>query len=913
MLPLETMFAGCYIFRMSKSPMMRQYDTAKEACGDALLFFRMGDFYELFYEDAKTASKELGLTLTSRDKSENAIPMAGFPHHQLDTYLSRLIQAGYRVAVCEQVEDPKTAKGLVKREIAQVVSPGTISDQALLDPAESNYLVAVATTREKTPKSNSNFAAIHSFGVAWAELATGRFYTTTVVESRLLDLLTRLSAKEILVSDRDIETIDLSDLHTMVTQRPHWSFSKKMAVETLQGQLGVATLDGFGLEVFGQPAVCAAGAIIEYLKENQKASLEHFDRLLPFRQSEFVEIDAASWRSLEISRTIRSGSREGSLFGVIDRSSTPMGSRMLGDWLAAPLASRDAINLRHDVVGEISKDQKLRNGIREQLKGMSDMQRLLARVATSRTSPRDLKAIERTLASLPAIKQLLASRKSQWLGQMEADLDLCVDLRKELEASLVDSCPAHARDGGFIREGYDSSLDELRKLAAGGKQWIANYQQSICDKTGIPSLKVGYNKVFGYYLEVTNTHKDKVPDDFIRKQTLKNAERYITPELKEYEEKVLSADSQADNREQQLLDQLRELVRSHTARLKSNSEIIAQLDAIAGLAQLAIEQSYCRPELCDDRVLEIHEGRHPVLDVVEPLGAFVPNDTRIEDESGFLHLITGPNMAGKSTYIRQVALISLLAQIGSFVPAKKAKIGVVDKIFARVGASDELSKGQSTFMVEMTETARILNTATDRSLVILDEIGRGTSTYDGVSLAWSIVEYLHDQIGARTLFATHYHELTELEESLEGVANFNVSVQEWDEKIVFLHKIVPGSADKSYGIQVARLAGVPKWVNNRAEKILEKLEASGDTEHNREVVKSNASSSRNSKGEMQLTLFGPATHPLVDKIKGLDANNLTPMNALEILHEWKQELDADEEVEPPAPTVTSNPRSNSNA
>ncbi len=824
------------ICNMSKSPMMQQYDTAKKACGDAILFFRMGDFYELFYEDAKTAAKELGLTLTSRDKSENAVPMAGFPHHQLDTYLGRLIQAGFRVAVCDQVEDPKTAKGLVKREISQVVSPGTVSDQSLLEPTESNYIAAVAISSEKPARSGPPNDPV--LGLAWAELATGRFFTTTVTQLTLPDLLARLGAKEILVSERDAHRIVLPASAAMITRRPHWSFSEKLANQALTNQLGVATLAGFGLEQFDPAAVCAAGAIIEYLKENQRASLEHFDRIQPFRQSEYVEIDMASWRSLEISRTIRSGTREGSLFGVIDRSITPMGSRMLGDWLAAPLANCEAIGKRHDAVEEICKNQKLKNGLREQLKGISDLQRLLARVATSRTSPRDLRAIGNTLASIPSIKAKLAGRTSQWLAELESELDLCVDLRKELEQALIDNPPLQPKDGGFIREGYDSSLDELRKLAAGGKQWIANYQQAVCDSTGIPSLKVGYNRVFGYYLEVTNTHQDKIPENFIRKQTLKNAERYITPELKEYEEKVLTADSQAEERELELLGQLRELVRTQTARLKSNAEIVATLDAIAGLAQLAVEQSYCRPEITDEGVLKIVEGRHPVLDVVEPLGAFVPNDTVMETGSAFLHLVTGPNMAGKSTYIRQVALITLLAQIGSFVPAKSARIGIVDKIFARVGASDELSRGQSTFMVEMTETARILNTATSQSLVILDEIGRGTSTYDGVSLAWSIVEYLHDQIGCRTLFATHYHELTELEESLEGVQNFNVAVQEWDEKIVFLHKIIPGGADKSYGIHVARLAGVPNWVNSRAEQILQKLEASGEAEQQREVVKS---------------------------------------------------------------------------
>jgi DNA mismatch repair protein MutS len=874
--------------------MMRQYDEAKQACGDALLFFRMGDFYELFHDDAKVAGKVLGLNVTSRDKSKS-VPMAGFPHHQLDSYLGKLIKQGYRVAVCDQVEDPKTAKGLVKREVSQIVSPGTVTDQALLDPAVSNYLVAVlpestkkkkSTKKESEPFNPSN----QRFGVAWAEISTGRFYATSVLQNQLTDLLARLGASEILVPDRFSEFDKEQFPSAMVTRRPDWSFGVQTAEELLMKQFKVASLDGFGLIEFGEVAVGAAGAILEYIRETQRASLEHFDRIQAYRQSSFVEIDSATWRSLEISQTIRTGERDGSLFGVIDRSKTPMGSRLLGEWLANPLTELGAVTYRQDAVQEFCDQQTLRNEIRDYLKGIFDLQRLLARVATGRSTPRDLENICKTLAAVPSLKAKLTGRKSKWLQQLEADLDLCADLRAELENALADPCPVQIKDGNFIREGFDKKLDELRKLAAGGKQWIAQYQQKICEETGIPSLKVGFNKVFGYYLECTHTHRDKVPADFIRKQTLKNAERFITPELKEYEEKVLSADSKADELELKLFDELRQLVRAQTARLKSNAEIIATLDAISGLAQLAVEQNYSRPTMTEDSITSIIEGRHPVLDVIEPLGAFIPNDSRIDEENGFLHLITGPNMAGKSTYIRQVALISLLGQIGSFVPAKSATLGMVDKIFARVGASDELSRGQSTFMVEMTETARILNTATSRSLVILDEIGRGTSTYDGVSLAWAIVEFLHDQLGCRTLFATHYHELTELEKDFKGVANFNVAVREWDEKIVFLHKIVRGGADKSYGIHVARLAGVPSWVNRRAEQILEKLESSGDVEANKEAIKSSSESNRRPGGEIQMTLFGAATHPLVDKIKALDANQMTPIKALQVLHEWQSEL-----------------------
>jgi DNA mismatch repair protein MutS len=863
--------------------MMKQYHEAKKACGDALLFFRMGDFYELFHEDAKSAAKVLGLTLTSRDKA-NTVPMAGFPHHQLDSYLAKLIKKGHRVAVCEQVEDPKKAKGLVKREVTQLVTPGTIVDSDLLDPSQSNYLTAVF------PAWFVDKKAVDRFGVAWADISTGQFVVTVVPKDGLEGLLQRLNPAEILLPEKVGESLDETLANFQPgsrTVRPDWAFGQEASENLLHKQLNVATLDGFAIDSFGPAAVCAAGAVIEYLRETQKSVLEHVDSIRPFHVSDYVKIDSATWRSLEINQTLRTGNSDGSLFGVIDRSQTPMGSRLLGQWLMTPLVEIDDIVARHEAVAELVENGTLRSHIRDSLKGVFDLQRLIARVATGRVSPRDLSSIAQTLAKVPAIKAKLTDRKSKLLNGLESELDLCAELRGELDQALIESCPPHVRDGNFINDGYDQKLDDLRKLAAGGKQWIANYQQSICDTTGIPSLKVGYTKVFGYYLEVTNTHKDKVPDFFIRKQTLKNAERYITPELKEYEEKVLTADEQAATCELEIFDGLREFARSQIARLKSNASIIATLDTLCGLAQLAAEQNYCRPEMVSDSTVNIIEGRHPVLDIMQPLGAFVPNDTNIDEESGFLHLITGPNMAGKSTYIRQVALIALMAQIGSFVPATSAKIGVVDQIFARVGANDELSRGQSTFMVEMTETARILNTATSRSLVILDEIGRGTSTYDGVSLAWAIVEFLHDQIGCRSLFATHYHELTALESDLGGVSNYNVSVREWEEKIVFLHKIVPGSADKSYGIHVSRLAGVPTWVNRRAEQILKRLETNNDVEQNREAIKSSGGS--RSESGIQMTLF-QADHPLIERIRTLEPNHLTPIAALEMLQEFKNEV-----------------------
>jgi DNA mismatch repair protein MutS len=865
---------------MATTPMMQQYMEAKSLCGDALLLFRMGDFYELFYDDAKIAARELGLTLTSRDKGENPIPMAGFPHHQLDGYLGKIIALGRRAAVCEQVEDPKKAKGLVKREVTRVVSPGTLTDEALLDPRECNFLAAVAAA----PGKADNAAEV---GIAWAELSTGRFFAAVFPREQLGDQLTRIGPSECLIAD-DAEALPehLSQA-TMVTRRPAWAFSLDTAISALAKQFQTASLEGFGFNDDDGAALRAAGAVLDYLQETQRTSLDHFDRLIPYRVGTFLEVDEATRRSLEISRTIREGRRDGSLLAVIDRTVTSMGSRLLGDRIAAPLTDRQAIDRRLDAVQELVDRDDARGDIRADLQGIYDVERLLARVATGRASPRDLSFIARTLAGLPSLKQQLETLDSRLLCQLHDQLDVCDDLREQLQEALADECPLTLRDGGIIRCGFHAELDRLRDLATGGKQWIAEYQARESQRLGIP-LKVGFNKVFGYYIEITNAHQQNAPDDYIRKQTLKNAERYITPELKEYEEKVLSADEKAIELEYELFVHLRDVVQAAARRLQTTANVLAQLDVLCGLAELAKRQQYCRPECVDEPVLEIVDGRHPVLDILEPQGTFVPNDTSTSDSEGQILIITGPNMAGKSTYIRQVALVTLMAQMGSFVPAQRARIGIADRIFARVGASDELARGQSTFMVEMTETARILNNATARSLVILDEIGRGTSTYDGLSLAWAIVEHLHDRVGCRTLFATHYHELTDLSRTLAAVKNLNVSVQEWNDEVVFLHKIVPGSADKSYGIHVARLAGIPRGVNERAKQILSQLENEHLDTQGRPKIGAGRSGSR--RGDIQLTLFGPAEHPLLDTIRKTEVNRLTPLDALQLIQQWKDEL-----------------------
>jgi len=865
---------------MATTPMMKQYRQAKQACGDALLLFRMGDFYELFYDDAKTAARTLNLALTSREKGENPIPMAGFPHHQLESYLSKLIAAGMRVAVCDQVEDPKQAKGLVRREVTRIVTPGTVTDEAMLDPRQSNYLAAVV------PGDPA--------GVAWVELSTGRFVAAGFPANRVTDQLARIAPAECLVSEDAEPLPGVLDERMMVTRRPAWALSYQTGREALAKHFGTAGLEGFGFNDAPEDvqAIRAAGAILDYLTETQKNSLDHVDSLVPYRTTGTLEIDEASRRSLEITRTIRDGRRDGSLLAVLDRSVTAMGSRLMADWLANPLLDVAAIRARHEAVEELVAGASLAAELRDALRRVYDVERLLARVSTGRASPRDLSFLGRTLRCLPGVKAKLTGRTSRLLRELEAQIDLCVDLRSELDAALLDDCPLLAREGGFIREGYHARLDELRELTRGGKQWIAQYQARESQRTGIPA-KVGFNKVFGYYIEITNAHREKVPDNYIRKQTLKNAERYITPELKEYEEKVLTADEKAKELEYELFLELRDAVAASRRRMQSTAAVLAQVDVLVALAELARERNYCRPEMLEEPVLRIVDGRHPVLDVVEPEGTFVPNDTTAGGDAGTILLITGPNMAGKSTYIRQVALMVLMAQIGSFVPAKEAAIGIADRIFARVGASDELTRGQSTFMVEMTETARILNTATERSLVILDEIGRGTSTYDGISLAWSVVEYLHERIGCRTLFATHYHELTDLEQSLDQVKNLNVAVREWQEEVVFLHKIVDGSADKSYGIHVARLAGVPKEVVERSKEILYQLEeehvdASGRAKIARPI---DAPKPR----EIQLTLFGPAEHPLLEEVRKLDVNATSPMQALQLIQQWQEMLSAEEQ------------------
>jgi DNA mismatch repair protein MutS len=860
------------------TPMMQQYRDAKERHPGTMVLFRNGDFYELFEEDAEVGSRLLGITLTRRDKD---IPMAGVPHHALDRYLGKLLQAGHRVAICEQMEDPRQVKGRpVRREVTRVVTPGTLTEDNLLDPRQANHLIALMPPGVRTPA-----------GLAWVELSTGLFQAADVSPERLADEVLRLAPSECLCAEATagevgtlLERVREAMPRLTVTPRPDWTFDPQSARGVLFRHFGVTTLAGFGFED-SQPCLTAAGALLAYLQETLKASLAHLTRLRPYREQRFLGLDEVTRRSLELTRTLRDNARTGSLLAVLDRTMTPMGARLLQDWVLAPLAERGAITARLDAVEELLGEHGLRRDLRASLADVFDLQRLTARVSTGRASPRDLAAIGRTLALLPCIKEQMVARESALLRDLEARLEVCPELREALESALVENPPVSPREGGVIRRGYDKDLDELHAITTDGKEWIAQFQARETTRTGINSLKVGFNQVFGYYIEITHANSSRVPADYKRVSTLKNAERYTTGELKEREEKVLTAQEKIYQREYDLFVQLRERVAAQTNRLMQTAEVLATLDVLASLAELAAERNYCRPELTEEPVLDIADGRHPVLDQTLPPGTFVPNGVTAGPDDGFFLLVTGPNMGGKSVYLRQTALLALMAQMGSFVPARRAKIGLVDRLFTRVGASDELSRAQSTFMVEMTEAANILNNATPRSLVILDEIGRGTSTYDGVSLAWGITEYLHDHVGCRTLFATHYHELAQLAERLPGLRNCNVLVREEPGGIIFLHQIVPGSADKSYGIHVAERAGVPAEVLARAREVLAELEA-------HHVNAPDRPGRIRRPRVVQRSLFARMEDPILQALREFDLSKATPEDVVAAVRRWKRDLRA---------------------
>jgi DNA mismatch repair protein MutS len=863
------------------TPMFAQYKEIKAQYPDAILFFRLGDFYETFFADAETASRELDLVLTGRDggKSLGRVPMAGIPYHAAEGYIARLIGKGYKVAVCEQVEDPRSAKGLVRRDVTRVITPGTLVEPRMLEETRNHFLTAVCQGKS-------------GFGLAIADLSTGEFAACELNGAdslrSLLDELGRLEPAEVLLEpglEHDGRLMGpLRLLGTAVTTLEARSFQHGDSYRRLTAHFGVSSLRGFGCEEL-ELATRAAGAALGYLAETQKTTLTHISGLAVYYPGEYMMIDPATRRNLELVRSIRDGSRRGTLLAVLDRTVTSMGGRLLKAWIERPLLNPSPLRLRHDAVAELAGKPLLRADLRSLLKSVHDLERLAGRVVYGSANGRDLIALKHSLLELPSIRILLEEAASGLLIALRERLDMLDDVRDLIERAITDEPPVSVTEGGVIKTGFDGSVDEFRRAATEGKRWIAALEAKERERTGIKSLKVGYNKVFGYYIEVTNANLLAAADDYIRKQTLAGAERFITPELKEMESKVLGAEEKLTALEYELFSGVRRQVAAEVVRIQSSARAVAELDALDSLAEAASLYGYCRPQVDEEGRLLIRDGRHPVLERVMAEGSFVPNDTQMDGHENRMLIITGPNMGGKSTYLRQTALIALMAQIGSFVPAAEAQIGLVDRIFTRVGASDDLATGQSTFMVEMTEVANILHASTRRSLIVLDEVGRGTATFDGLSIAWAIAEHIHQNVGAKTLFATHYHELCELEGLLHGVRNYNVAVREKGDEIIFLHKIVRGGADRSYGIQVARLAGLPRSVVERAREILLSLE---EEEGERKRRRESAAARLKSRPAIQLAFFEPARHPVVEELLGLNVMALTPIEALNLLYQLQQ-------------------------
>ncbi len=846
---------------------MQQYREIKARNADAIVFFRMGDFYEMFFDDAELAARELGLTLTTRNNGGAAnVPLAGVPVKAARDYLRRLVDRGFRVAVCEQVEDPKHAKGIVKREVVETITPGAVLADDWLEGSQNNFLVAVT---EGDP-----------WGLAALDLSTGEFVLETVAASEIDGALSRYAPREIVI--REGAAMPWPDSPT-VTERDTSEFDVGHATKTVADHFGLHGLDGLGVLPADGPAVAAAGALLRYVYELQPGGIPQIARPEVRRSGDTVPLDPMTRRNLELVESLREGEQRGTLLTVVDRCVTPMGGRLLRQWLLAPLRDVDRIRARLEAVGALVADRRGRERVRDALDGVRDLQRLGGRVATGRGSPRDFGGLRDSLGRLPDVLNALhaLATPGALLEHHTDTLDLLSDLTEPLVRLLADRPPAAIGEGDAIRPGADATLDEARDDRDGGKRFIAGLQAGERTRTGIPSLKVGYNKVFGYYIEITKAHKHAVPADYERRQTLTNAERYVTPELKDYESRVLTAEERVVHRERVLMAELAALVTDRLDRLQHTATLIGVLDVLQAFAETAAREQWVAPTVTGEFALELRGSRHPVVERLLPPGRFIPNDITL-DEAGRIILLTGPNMAGKSTVLRQTGLAVLLAQIGSFVPARSATIGVVDRIFTRVGATDDLGRGQSTFMVEMSETSAILHAATNRSLVLLDEIGRGTSTYDGVAIAWAVTEHLHDRIGCKTIFATHYHELTQLTEDLHHARNFNVAVQESGDRIVFMYRLVPGGADRSYGIHVGRLAGLPTGVVGRAEEILSLLESGHQVAGEAPPPRPDAH---------QLALFHAGHHPVLAELAKLDPNTLSPLEALNRLAELKRQVD----------------------
>lgn len=847
------------------TPLMRQYQAAKQQVPGALLLFRLGDFYELFYEDAVVAAKELQITLTSRNKErDNAVPMCGVPYHAADGYIARLLQRGYRIAICEQMEQPGPGKKLVRREVTRIVTPGTATDSSVLRSHENNYLAAALTKGDRA-------------GLAYVDLSTGEFRTTELAVADLLPTIETINAREVLhPEDHSL------DAHCLETPLPTWAFSAEFSTRQILEQFKLLSLDGFALT--DRPlATASAGAILHYLRETQRSALDHLSRPAFYERNDYLVLDAATVRNLELVEPLFAGeSRESALISVLDCTSTGMGGRLLRQRLLSPSSNRAEIDARFDAVGELMGKVVNRTNLRKALESVSDLERLLSKITLGTAGPRDVFAMGRSLSMLPTISNLVGTLESPLFNQA---FDVVSDMRDRILGAISDEPPIHLADGGTIRDGCSAELDELRDISRNSRQYLAAIEVRERAATGIGSLKIRFNNVFGYYLEISRSNLALVPSHYERRQTLANAERFTTPELKELEAKILAAEEKIQELERELFGKLRIDVAEQGARIKDAAAKVAEWDVSATLSQVATENRYVRPSFAETSEMRIEAGRHPVIEkLAEKVASrFVANDLYLDNDKRQIGVITGPNMGGKSTYLRQAALILIMAQMGSFVPADAAHIPIVDRVFTRIGAADNLARGRSTFMVEMTETAAILNTATRNSFVVLDEIGRGTSTYDGLALAWAVIEYIHEHVGCKTLFATHYHELTELAELLSGVTNLRVAVKESGDQILFIRKVEPGAADRSYGIEVARLAALPMQVIERARSVLlhhEKRERSVSTELN----------PSDARAPLQIKLFEPVNQGLADRIRALNINELRPVEALQILHELQQEL-----------------------
>ncbi|MCJ7965993.1 DNA mismatch repair protein MutS [Lachnospiraceae bacterium NSJ-171] len=876
---------------MSITPMMQQYLETKKQYKDCIIFYRLGDFYEMFFEDAITASKELEITLTGKNCGlEERAPMCGVPYHAVDSYLNKLVTKGYKVAIVEQVEDPATAKGIVKREVVRIVTPGTNLNTSALDETKNNYLMSIVCVE-------------NCFGIAIVDITTGDFFVTEVENNRaLLDEIYKFMPSEIICNDAFLLTgIDIDDLknrlNITVFQLESWYFDDDMCKKALTDHFKVYDLSALGIDNY-DVGTNAAGALMQYLTETQKNSLSHLTQIIPYSTNKFMILDTSTRRNLELCETLREKQKRGSLLWVLDKTKTAMGARMLRSYIEQPLIDKESIIKRQKAIEELNKSLITRDELREYLSPIYDLERLISKVAYKSANPRDLIALLNSLKMLPHIKTIIQDFKSPLFKEITEDLDVLDDITSLIDNSINEDPPINIKEGGIIKEGYNEEVDRLRKAKTEGKTWLAELETKEKEKTGIKGLKIKYNKVFGYYLDVTNSYKDLVPDYYVRKQTLTNSERYTTDELKQLEDVILGAEDKLFSLEYNIFSEIRDEISSQVVRIQTTAKALAKIDVFASLAYVAEHNNYVKPNINEKGIIDIKNGRHPVVEKMMPDSMFVTNDTYLDMNNNRVSIITGPNMAGKSTYMRQTALITLMAQIGSFVPATSANIGVCDKIFTRVGASDDLASGQSTFMVEMTEVANILRNATPKSLLILDEIGRGTSTFDGLSIAWAVVEHICDikLLGAKTLFATHYHELTELEGTMKGVNNYCISVKEQGDNIVFLRKIVKGGADKSYGIQVAKLAGVPDSVINRAKELVAELSNADITAKAKEIAANmtpgNSIKGVNDNVELhQMSLFDTVKEDdIITEIEELDLGTMTPIDALNHLYKIQNKL-----------------------